>query len=189
MRAPKNHPHLLHADNTVVVIIDMQEPFLRGIYEPERVEANVRALARGANALRLPIIATTQYAEKMGGVIASVKSLLPVQLPPFDKLTFSAMGSPSFVSELRRTGRKQVLLCGVESHICVNQTAHDMIAAEYQVHVVTDAVSSRAEANWRLGLEKMRLARAMPTSVEAALYELLHEAGTPEFREILEIVK
>ncbi len=189
MRPPKNHPHLLHADHTVVVVIDMQEPFLRSIHEPERLQTNVRALLRGANVLRLPIIATTQYAERMGDVIEPIKSLLPVQLPPFDKLTFSAMGSPAFVSELRRAGRKQVLLCGLEAHICVSQTAHDMLAAEYQVHIVSDAISSRTEANARMGLEKMRAGRALVTSVETALYELLHQAGTPEFREILEIVK
>ena len=189
MRALKNHPHLLHADSTALVVIDMQEPFLRNIYEPDRLLRNVRALMQGANTLRLPILGTTQVAEKMGDVIAPIKSLLPTQLPPFDKVTFSCMGSPSFVSELARAGRKQILLCGVESHICVNQTSHDLVAAGFQVHVVTDAVSSRTEANWRLGLEKMRAGRALMTSVEMALYELLHEAGTPEFREILNLVK
>jgi nicotinamidase-related amidase len=189
VRVPKHHPHLLHADNAALVVIDMQEPFLRNIYEPDRLLRNVRALMQGANALRLPVIGTTQVAQKMGDVIGPVKSLLPAQLPPFDKVTFSCMGSPSFASEIRRTGRKQILLCGVESHICVNQTAHDLVAADYQVHIVTDAVSSRTEANWRLGLEKMRAGRALMTSVEMALYELLHEADTPEFREILNLVK
>lgn len=189
MRALKNHPHLLNVDNTVLVVIDMQEPFLRSIHERDRLMHNVRALMQGANVLRLPIIATTQIAEKMGDVIDPVKNLLPTQLPPFDKTTFSCMGAPAFVSELQRTGRKQVLLCGVESHICVNQTAHDMTAAEYQVHVVADAVSARTEANWRIGMEKMRAGRTLMTSVEMALYELLYEADTPEFRDILKIVK
>lgn len=189
MRNPKNHPHLLHADSAVLVVVDMQEPFLRGIYEQQRVVDNVRALMQGANVLRVPIIGTTQYAEKMGDVIEPVRSLLPTQLPPFDKLTFSGMGSPAFASELRRAGRRQVLLCGVEAHICISQTAHDMQAADYQVHLVTDATSSRSEANWRLGLEKMRAGRILLTSVEMALYELLHEAGTQDFRDILKIVK
>ncbi len=189
MRNPKNHPHLLHSENTVLVVVDMQEPFLRTIHEQQRVLDNVRALMQGANVLRMPVIGTTQAAEKMGDVIEPVKSLLPAQLPPFDKMTFSSMGSPAFVSELQRTGRRQVLLCGVETHICINQTAHDMQAADYQVHVVTDATSSRTEANWRLGLDKMRAGRVLLTSVEMALYELLHEAGTPEFRDVLKLIK
>ena len=114
MRVPKHHPNLLHVDHTALVVIDMQEPFLRNIFEPERLLRNVRALMQGANALRMPIIGTTQVALKMGDVIPPVKSLLPPQLPPFDKVTFDCMGAPSFVSELRRAGRKQILLCGVE---------------------------------------------------------------------------
>lgn len=189
MRNPKNHPHLLHVENAVLVVVDMQEPFLRNLHEPERVLDNVRAMMQGANVLRIPIIATTQAAENMGDVVETVKNLLPIQLPPFDKMTFSSMASPGFVSELQRTGRRQVLLCGVETHICISQTAHDMQGADYQVQVVTDATSSRTEANWRLGLDKMRAGRVLLTSVEMALYELLHEAGTPEFRDILKIIK
>lgn len=189
MRAAKNHPHLLHADNTVLVVVDMQEPFLRNIFERNRLVHNITTLMEGANVLRIPIIATTQSADKMGDLITPVRSLLPTQLPPFDKVTFSCQGAPAFVSELRRTGRKQVLLCGIESHICVSQTALDLTATDYQVHVVTDAVSARTEANLRMGLEKMRSGRVLMTSVEMALYELLVEADTPEFREILRLVK
>src|SRR5207253_2740416 len=116
---PKIHPNLLHQDRAVVVVVDMQEPFLRALFERERVIKNVCALLQGAHVLRLPVIATTQCAEKMGDVIPEVKKFLPPQLPPFDKMTFSCYGSTSFASEIQRCGRKQVILCGVESHICV----------------------------------------------------------------------
>ncbi len=185
----KMHPNLLHADQTVLIVVDMQEPFLRTIFERERVLQNVCALMRGAAVLRVPIISTTQYAEKMGEVVPEVKTLLPPLRPPFDKMAFSAYADSGFAAEMHRAGRKQALLCGVEAHICVSQTAHDLLAAGFHPHVAGDAVSSRSETNWRLGLDKMRQSGVALSSVETALYELLHEAGTPEFRDILKIIK
>lgn len=189
MLAPRNHPNLLVAENAILVVVDMQEPFLRHLYEPERVLKNVCALMQGAVAVRVPILGTTQYREKMGDVVSEVKKLLPPLLPPFDKLSFSCYADQAFRSELHRSGRKQVLLCGVESHICISQTAHEIVAAGFQVHVAADAVSSRTEANWKLGLDRMRQGGVLLSSVEAALYEMLQEAGTPEFREVLQIIK
>ena len=189
MLLPKIHPNLLHIDRAALVVMDMQEPFLRNIFERERVLKNVCAMIQGAKTLRLPIVATTQNAEKMGGVVTEVKNLLPPLLPTFDKMTFSAYSSPSFESEMQRCGRKQAIICGVESHICVSQTAHDLAASGFQVHVVADAVSSRSEFNWKLGLDKMRQGGVLLSSVEAALYEMLYEAGTPEFRDILQTIK
>jgi len=125
----------------------------------------------------------------MGETIPEIKELLSPQLPSFDKLEFSCFRSLPFNSELQRSGRKQVLLCGVETHICVNQSAHDLTAAGYQVHVVADAVSSRTELNWRLGLDKMRQGGVLLSSTELALYELMQMAGTPEFKAMLPVVK
>ena len=189
MLASKNHPNLLHADNTLIAVVDMQEPFLRTIFERERVIANVSALIQGATVLRVPVVATTQYAERMGGVIPEIQKILPPLRPAIDKMTFSSYAAPAFTSEVQRSGRKQILLCGVESHICVCQTALEMTAAGFQVHVATDAVSSRTEANCKLGVDKMRQGGVLISSVESALYEMLHEAGTPEFRDILKIIK
>jgi isochorismate hydrolase len=167
----------------------MQEPFLRHVHERERVIQNVCMLIQGMTVLRLPVISTTQYAKHMGDIVPEVKKLLPPMLPPFDKLAFSCYANPAFQSEIQRSGRKQVLLCGVESHICISQTAHELTAVGFQVHAVTDAISARTEANWRLGLDKMRQGGVLLSSVETALYELLQEAGTPEFREILSLIK
>ena len=189
MLVPKIHPNLLHIDRALLVVMDMQEPFLRNIFERDRVLKNVSALIEGAKTLRLPIIASTQNAEKMGDILPEVKRLLPPLVTAHDKMTFSAYSSAAFASEAQRSGRKQALICGVELHICVSQTAHDLAASGFQVHVVTDAVSSRSESNWKLGLDKMRQGGVLLSSVEAALYEMLHEAGTPEFRDILQIIK
>ncbi len=185
----KEHPHILKADNVAVVVVDMQEPFLQGIYERERLIHNVRTLLQGAHILRLPILCTTQYAKRMGETVPEIKELLSPLLPPFDKVEFSCFRSLPFNSEIHRSGRKQVLLCGVETHICISQSAHDLTAAGYQVHIAADAVSSRTELNWRLGIDKMRQGGVLLSSTEMALYEMLQAAGTPEFKAMLPIVK
>ena len=189
MLAPRAHPHLLHPDETILIVVDMQEPFLRHIHERERLVKNVCALLKGTRILRVPAVGTVQNYKAMGDLIPEVRSLLPPLLPPFGKMTFSAFADPGFASEVNRSGRRQALLCGVESHICISQTALGMIAAGYQVHICADAVSSRTPENWRLGIEKIRQAGGLVTSTEAVLFELLQEAGTADFREILEIVK
>jgi len=184
---PSTAPHILRAENTVLVVVDMQEPFLRNLFERERVIHNVCMLMDGAKALDVPVLATTQYAERMGGVLAEVQERLG-DAPILDKVTFSCWDEP-FQQELQQRNRKQVLLCGVEAHICVSQTAHDLLAAGYEVHVVEEAVSSRSEASARLGFAKMRQSGVIPASIESALYEMLGRAGTPAFREILKIIK
>lgn len=165
----------------------MQEPFLRGIHERERVVANVGRLVKGAKVLRVPIISTVQNQKAMGDVILDIRPLLPS--PPLDKMTFSCYADRRFSTDVDRSGRKQVILCGVESHICVSQTALAMLDAGFQVQVCADAVSSRTAENWRIGIEKVRQAGGLVTATESVLYELLHEAGTADFREILQIVK
>jgi nicotinamidase-related amidase len=110
-------------------------------------------------------------------------------IEPIEKICFSAADSGQFAARLSKTGRDQVLLSGIESHVCVNQTADDLLSAGKEVHVARDAVSSRTKENRDLGLHKMEHAGAVITSVETALFELLREAGTPEFKEIQKLVK
>lgn len=183
------HPNILNAQTTVLVVVDMQEPFFHPIFAKERVLDNVLMLMEGARILDVPILVTTQYTSRMGGVLPEVQALLPAVPPPLDKLCFSCYDDPAFAAEIGRLDRHQVLLCGIETHICVSQTAHGLLAAGYQAHVAVDAVSSRTEANWRLGLEKMRQSGVIPASVESALYEMMHAAGTPPFRQMLQLVK
>jgi nicotinamidase-related amidase len=185
----KVHPHLLNRDAVLVMVVDMQEPFLRNIYDRENLIENVRLFLQVSKVMRLPVISTTQYLRRMGDIIPEIKEMLPPLSTPFDKLDFSCFRSPAVSSEVQRSGCKQILLCGVEAHICVSQTAHDLTAAGYQVHVLADAVSSRKEVNWRIGLDKMRQGGVLLSSVELAIYEMLEQAGTPEFKEIVQIVK
>ncbi len=179
---------MLETERTVLVVVDMQEPFLRGIFERERVLQNVCTLIGGAKVLGVPVIATTQYAERMGDVVPEVREGLG-DAPALDKMTFSCAADRGFMDNLNALERRQVLLCGVESHICVCQTALQLNSLSFTVHLAEEAVSSRSEANWRLGVARMRQAGIVPTSVETALYEMLHCAGTPQFKAILKLIK
>ncbi len=182
------HPNLADRSDSFLVVVDMQEPFLRTMFDRETVVENCRKLISAARVLDLPVLVTLQNAERMGDTVPEVKELLPPH-EPVDKMSFSCCGDPEFNRRLEALGRRTAILTGVEAHICVSQTAHDLLAQGYKVHVPEDAVCSRREANQRNGLEKMRHAGAVVTSAEAVIFELLGCAGTDEFREILRVVK
>jgi len=188
MRAER-HPSLLRPDDTLLVVVDMQEPFLRQAWERERVVANVETLVRAAGLLLVPLVATLQNEGRMGGAIPEVAALLAPHVPTIDKMTFSCLGAEPFAQRLRFSGRRQVLLCGVETHVCISQTAHDLMSAGYQVHVAADAVSSRAKEDWKVALRRLARAGAQVTSTEAAIFELLYDANHPAFKEVLKLIK
>jgi isochorismate hydrolase len=183
------HPELLRHGDAALLLIDMQEPFLRTIWQRDRLMHWVSVLLRSANLLDLPVVVTEQNRQKLGGTVDELAALLPTGVVPADKLCFSCAGSSRAVSDLDSAGKHQLILCGVETHICVTQTALDLLTQSYQVHVVADAVSSRSELNWDLGLRRMERAGAILTSTESVLYELLDQAGTPEFRDVLGLIK
>jgi nicotinamidase-related amidase len=185
------HPHILRREDTLLVVVDMQEPFLRGIHDRERLLGNVRLLIQAAAILNVPILPTVQYAERMGGIVPEVTEAFPdfASCVPVNKLCFSCAGAEGIGEGIASFDRRQLLLCGVETHICVSQTALDLAAQGYQVHVAADAVSARSLEKHKLGMERMRDSAVLPCAAEAAVYELLREAGTPEFKAILTLVK
>ena len=185
------HPHILAREDALLVVVDMQEPFLRGIHDRERLVANVRLLIQAAAILGVPILSTVQYVERMGGIVPEVVQAFadPAACVALDKMCFSCVGAPRFLDAIAASGRRQILLCGVETHICVSQTALDLAAHGYQVHVAADAVSSRTLEKHKLGMERMRDSAVLPCAAEAAVYELLREAGSAEFKAILALVK
>jgi nicotinamidase-related amidase len=174
----------LKAEDTALLVVDMQERLLPAIHEHERVISNTRLLLRAAKALDLPVVMTTQYLKGLGPTHAQVAELVPPGTP-FDKLTFSCFGSAEFKQALAETRRHSLLLCGVEAHICVLQTGLDALAAGYQVHVMTDATGSRAARNAELGHGRLERAGAVLSSSEMAIYELLGASGTPAFKALL----
>ncbi len=173
-----------------LVVVDMQEKLLPPIWEKERLVRNVQLLIRMAGILKIPALVTTQHAKGLGNTLPDIASMLP-DSPPLDKLTFSCFGSDVFCALLKRLPgqRTTVLLCGMETHICVMQTAMGALREGYLVHVASDAVSSRSELNWRIGLDRMRDAGAILSSTEMMIYELLRSSGAPAFRELLPYLK
>lgn len=187
----ERHPHILDPKQTVLVMVDMQEPFLQVMHDRERLVANVRLLVQTAVTLGVPVIPTTQYAERMGDVVPEITALLRdfSAARSTDKLCFSCAGADGFLQGITSFDRRQILVCGVETHICVSQTALDLVHHGYQVHVAADAVSSRTLEKHKLGMERMRDSGVLPCAAEAAVYELLREAGTPAFKSLLPFIK
>ena len=176
----------LEADRCALLVVDIQEKLLPPIFQKEQLVRNSQLLIRLAGILKMPTIVSTQYAKGLGNTVPEIASLLP-GTQPIDKHMFSCFGSDVFCSTLKRLrdNRNTVLLCGMESHICVTQTALGALREGYLVHVASDAVSSRTEWNWKVGLERMRAAGAVISSTEMMIYELLRSSADPAFKELL----
>jgi nicotinamidase-related amidase len=175
---------VLDRGRAALVVVDVQEAFRPAVLDFDSVAAGVAALVRGARILGLPVVATEQYPKGLGATVPEVAEHLD-GIEPIAKVSFSAAAADGF--DLR--GREQALVCGIESHVCVSQTAHDLLDRGVEVHVARDAVTSRTEANRELGLHKMEGAGAVVTSVETALFELLGAAGTDEFKQVQGLIK
>jgi nicotinamidase-related amidase len=180
----------LVAEQCALIVIDIQEKLLPPIFQKEQLVRNAQLLIRAAGNLKIPALVTTQYAKGLGNTAAEISSLLP-ETPAIDKQLFSCFGSDVFCTLLKRLPghRNTVLLCGMESHICVAQTALAALRDGYVVHVASDAVSSRTEWNWKIGLERMRAAGAVISSTEMIIYELMRSSGSPAFKELLPYLK
>jgi nicotinamidase-related amidase len=187
--APTRHPALLRREETGLVVVDVQEGFRPVIDGFEAMAANVGLLAAGFGVLGRPVIASEQYPKGLGHTVAEVADRLPEGTVTVEKLRFSACGVGDFDSALDALGCRSWVVCGIEAHVCVNQTVLDLLARGHEVHVAADAVSSRTAGNRSLGLEKMRAAGARVTSAEMALFEMLEEAGSPEFKAISRLVR
>jgi nicotinamidase-related amidase len=180
----------LEAEQCALIVVDMQQKLLPPIWEKERLVKNVQLLIRLAGILKIPALVTTQYAKGLGDTVPAVAEMLP-NTQVIDKLMFSCFGSDAFCATLKRLpGRRTtVLLCGMEAHICVMQTALGALKEGYMVHVASDAVSSRTHMNWQVGLERMRAAGTILSSTEMMLYELMRSSGAPAFKELLPYLK
>ena len=179
---------MLVRNNCVLVVVDVQGKLFEAMYERDLLLQNLVRIIQGAKALGLPVIWQEQVPEKMGITVQAVRDLL-TDITPIPKSSFSCCGEPAFVKALSKTGRKQVIIAGIETHVCIYQTARDLIKAGYQVEVVADAVSSRTLSNKTVGIDKIKAVGGSVTSVEAALFEMMKGADDPAFREMLKIVR
>jgi nicotinamidase-related amidase len=174
---------MLDRERAVLVVVDVQEAFREAVRDFDGVAHATGVLVQGARALGVPVVVTEQYPRGLGSTVAEVATHLD-GIPRLEKVVFSAGRADGFDLQ----GRDQALLCGIETHVCVNQTACDLLDAGVDVHVAQDAVSSRTDENRALGLTKMERAGAVRTSVETALFELVGAAGTDEFKTIQKLV-
>ncbi|HPZ08037.1 MAG TPA: hydrolase [Candidatus Eremiobacteraeota bacterium] len=178
----------LDRENTVLIVIDFQEKLTSKMKYAMDVSGNIKTLIESFKILDLPIILTEQYPEGIGHTEKGIIEVLP-EYKPVIKVTFSCYREKTFLEELERCKRKTLLLVGIETHVCVLQTALDCIEAGYDVHVLRDAVSSRSKSNWETGLKLMRDAGIVISSTEIAIFQLLKEAGTKEFKAIHKFIK
>jgi nicotinamidase-related amidase len=174
----------LQRDRTTLVVVDVQEAFRKAVPDFERVAKAAATLIEGAEALGIPIVISEQYPKGLGETAPEVAEHLPEGTEPLEKVVFSAAEAEGF----DLGGREQALVCGIESHVCVSQTALDLLEAGVDVQVPLEAVASRTEENKRVGLHKMEQAGATLTSVETALFELLGRAGTDEFKTVQKLI-
>lgn len=173
----------------VLVVVDIQESFLAPIAEKEQVLERAKFLIEVAKELGVPILVTEQYAARMGHTHPEILSVLPEGQKRFDKLCFSSCLSDEFMQEWGGIGRKQVVLVGIETHICVNQTAHDFLNAGADVFVCSDATGCRPRDAHEDALKRMRHAGVVIAHTESVAYEWMKQAGTDEFKKVLQIVK
>lgn len=176
-------PGLLDRDRAALIVVDIQEAFRNAIEGFDEVVANAAILVQGARALGIPVLVSEQYPRGLGETVPELAQHLE-GVARLEKVVFSAAQADGF----DLAGRDQALMCGIETHVCVSQTAHELLGQDVEVQVATDAVSSRTAANRDLGLAKMEHAGALPTSTETALFELVGRAGSDEFKAIQRLV-
>lgn len=183
------HPNILQADRSAVVVVDIQEAFRSAIPDFALVASRVSMAIRGFRILDVPIIVTEQYPQGLGRTAEEIRLVLPDDFEAIEKKTFSSCGADGFVARLKKGRIKQVILCGLETHICVSQTAHDLIDRGFQVHVLIDCVCSRFEHDKQAGLAKMSASGTVTSSMEMAFFELMSDSKHEQFKEIQNLIR
>ncbi len=179
---------MITPDGALLLVIDVQGRLAQGVVSSSALESSLGKLVRACKIFEVPILLTEQYPKGLGTTVDSIRELL-AGIVPIEKLSFSCCGSPEFMRQLRSSKRNDILVAGMEAHVCVYQTAMDLIEFGYNVHLVTDCVSSRSDENRSLGIRCIEKAGACLTSSEMAIFELLRVAGGERFKEISKIVK
>jgi nicotinamidase-related amidase len=179
----------LDAGNAALVVIDIQEKLCPAMDEKvlKQLLKNAAILMDAATELNIPIMVTEQYVKGLGETLAELKNR--VTAPAVEKMSFSCCGEAAFVDKIKALGRKQIIIVGMECHVCVLQTVIELLDAGFTVHLVRDAVMSRRKENWLVGVETARDAGAVITSTEAALFQLIKVAGTDAFKKLAKLVR
>ena len=184
-----SHPRILDRDKTALVVVDMQEAFRHPINDFAQIVSRASIAVRGFQALGLPIIITEQYPKGLGRTAEEILLSVPDDFEFIEKTAFSSCGASRFMETLHAKDISQIVLCGLETHICVNQTAHDLLTEAFEVHILQDAVSSRFTQDRQTALSKMQMNGVVPSCVEMALFELMRDAKHEQFKEIQNLIK
>ena len=179
---------MITSTDTALILVDVQAKLLPAMHAREALLDNLKRLVQGVRILGVPILWTEQNPSGLGPTLPEIADLLPQQ-KPVSKFSFSCCGSEQFRKELKALNRRNMLIAGIESHVCVYQTAADLVNLQCEVQVVSDAVASRTPENKLIGLEKSKSVGACLTSTETVLFELLKDANSEKFKEIIKIVK
>lgn len=183
------HPKVLDKEKSALVVVDLQEAFRFPINDFAEIASRTSIAVRGFQILNLPIIVTEQYPKGLGRTAEEILLSLPQDFEIIEKTAFSSCGASAFMEKLRETGAKQIVLCGLETHVCINQTAHDLLNEGFEVHILTDCVSSRFTNDKETALNKMQMSGVVPSCVEMALFELMKDARHEQFKEIQGLIK
>ena len=178
----------LDKEDSVLLIIDIQERLAVAMKERDKVVKNCQHLIELAKMINIPVMVTEQYPKGLGRTVPELQSAIP-EYKPIEKVVFNCCNEPAFMSEIKKRGRKKVIVTGMETHVCVLQTTASLLKDGFIPHVAQDAVCSRTEENWKAGIEFMRDAGAVITCTETALFQLLKVAGTEEFKKISQRIK
>lgn len=179
---------ILSKDDSALVIVDIQDRLANAMRERESVINNCLHMIELAKMYSIPILVTEQYPKGLGRTVEEIRSAIP-DYAPIEKVSFSCCGEQGFVARLRTLGRKTIVLTGMETHVCVLQTCIELLKEGFIIHLVKDAVCSRAKDNWNTGVEFMRDAGAVVTCTETVLFQLLKTAGTEQFKAISKRIK
>ncbi len=180
---------LLTSQQALLLVVDVQERLLAAMDHPERLAHKVTSLVRACGRLDVPVVVFEQYPKGLGHTAGAILEALPPGVRVLEKTAFGCLGDAGIRDALAASGRRQVVVCGMETHVCVNQTVHQLLASGYQVHVAQDAVASRHKRDYKTALVRMEQSGAIPSSVEMVLFELLGDARHEAFKEIQALVK
>jgi len=177
----------LTPQNAALVVIDVQGKLMNVMPRRAEIMASLQKLIGAAGVLKLPTLVTAQYTNGLGPVCQEIAEATP-GVTPMEKMAFSCCGSEEFISAVKVLRRQRIILCGIEAHVCVQQTAFDLMK-DYIVYICTDAIGSRQWHDHKVAVERMRDCGAIITTVESAVFELVREAGTAQFKQILPLFK
>lgn len=180
---------ILNIEDSIVMIIDVQEKLLNAVFNKASLEKKAVTIANTAKILGIPVIVTEQYPKGLGATVETLKEVLPENTQYFEKTAFSALENNDVLEALKNSGKKQVVIFGIETHICVSQTTNALIQEGFEVSVIRDACGSRSELEYLAGLERMKDNGAHVLTTEIALFEWLKGAKHPKFKEVQMLIK